>query len=87
MFGAPLLAGSKSIELAGIHAKGLRVMVAPELDKENSLAKDFLRNYEAEYGDTTLEFFLAATYDMVYVLKQAVEKVGEDSEQVRDYLL
>jgi len=87
LFGAPLLAGSKSIELAGIHAKGLRVMVAPELDKENSLAKDFLRNYEAEYGDTTLEFFLAATYDMVYVLKQAVEKVGEDSEQVRDYLL
>ncbi|MBT3729968.1 ABC transporter substrate-binding protein [Candidatus Woesearchaeota archaeon] len=86
LFGAPLLAGSKSIELAGIHADGLRVIIAPELDKENSLAKEFLRNYKDRYGETTLEFFLAATYDMVYILKQAVEKVGEDSEQIRDYL-
>jgi branched-chain amino acid transport system substrate-binding protein len=86
LFGAPLLSGLKAIELAGVYADGLKIMTAPSLDKEDSSAKKFLENYKLKYGEPTLEFYLAATYDMVYILKDAVEKVGENSEKIRDYL-
>lgn len=51
------------------------------------LSSDAFKNkYTARFGSSAYEFFAGATYDNVYLLKQAIEKVGDDSDKVQKYL-
>ncbi len=46
-----------------------------------------MEDYKKTFGNTTgSEFYMAASYDVVNILVQAVEKVGYDSVKIRDYL-
>jgi branched-chain amino acid transport system substrate-binding protein len=61
--------------------------VAPYVDISNKKASELVAKYKAKYGkDVPYNlFFVGAAYDGVYMLKEALEKCGEDPTCVRDY--
>jgi branched-chain amino acid transport system substrate-binding protein len=61
--------------------------VAPYVDVSNKKASEVIAKYKAKYGkDVPYNlFFVGAAYDGVYMLKEALEKCGEDPVCVRDY--
>lgn len=85
-YGSIVLAGSNAIEIAGSNAEGVLLVDAPGLRDDNQKAVYFLSDYKSKYGKTTLEFYLGAAYDDVYILAQAISNVGTDTEKLRDYL-
>lgn len=86
LYGTIALAGTKTIEIAGTYAEGMLLVDAPGLSGNNPKAVKFLADYKAKYGQTTLEFYLGAAYDDVYILAQAISRVGINPEKLRDYL-
>ncbi len=46
------------------------------------VAGDFVRNYTAKYGATTLNQFGASAYDCVYALKDALNKAMKDDKEL-----
>lgn len=86
LYGNTLLAGSKAIEIAGASAEGMILIDAPGLSDNNPKAVKLLSDYRSRYGKTTLEFYIGAAYDDVYILAQAISEVGTDTEKIRDYL-
>lgn len=86
LYGTIALAGTNAIEIAGANAEGILLIDAPGLSNDNPKAVKFLSDYKAKYGKTTLEFYLGAAYDDVYILAQAISEVGTDTEKLRDYL-
>jgi branched-chain amino acid transport system substrate-binding protein len=86
LYGNTALAGTKAIETAGKYAEGMLVIDAPGLSESNPKAVKFLADYKARYGTTTLEFYLGAAYDAVYILADGISKYGTDTEKLKDYL-
>jgi branched-chain amino acid transport system substrate-binding protein len=86
LYGTTVLAGTNAIEIAGKNAEGILLIDVPGLSDDNPKAVKFLSDYKAKYGETTLEFYLGAAYDDVYILAQAISKVGIDTEKLKDYL-
>jgi branched-chain amino acid transport system substrate-binding protein len=85
-YGTIALAGTKAIETAGKYAEGMLVVDAPGLSESNPKAVKFLADYKAKYGTTTLEFYLGAAYDAVYILADGISKYGTDTEKLKNYL-
>lgn len=56
-------------------------------DKNNILAKNMLKKYEDKFGEPIL-LPIAQTnfYSQFYLIKEAIEKVGANTEELRDYL-
>jgi branched-chain amino acid transport system substrate-binding protein len=86
LYGNTALAGTKAIETAGKYAEGMLVIDAPGLSESNPKAVKFLADYKAKYGTTTLEFYLGAAYDAVYILADGISKYGTDTEKLKNYL-
>lgn len=86
LFGTNVVAGAEAIKIAGDAAEGVVVVDNPPLDAGNDLAQEFLSKYNQIYGEPTFEFYLGAAYDDVYILSQAIEKVGTEGEKMKDYL-
>ncbi len=86
LYGTIAMAGSKALEIAGTNAEGMLLVDAPGLSPNNPKAVKFLENYKAKYGEPTLEFYLGAAYDDIFILAQSISKVGTDTEKLRDYL-
>lgn len=56
-------------------------------DKNNSEMQNLFTTYKAEHGeDMQHPSYMATTYDAVHIIKEAVEKVGEDGAKIKDYL-
>jgi ABC-type branched-subunit amino acid transport system substrate-binding protein len=54
---------------------------------DGSLKKKLLESYKNKYGSTPdLEWPLGARYDAVYILKGALEAVGNEPEDIKNYL-
>ena len=88
LYGSNLFSGSKTLEVAGDAVEGIVMFDSPGLARAdgNSVVADFISNYEARYGDLTLEFYLGAGYDAVYLLADAFRAAGtEDPVALRDY--
>jgi len=67
-------------------AKGAVLAVPPGLASEGKGPK-FIADYKTVYGvDSSYPFFSGAAYDDVYLLKQAIESVGDDTTKVQEYL-
>lgn len=79
LYGGNLLSGSEALEIAGDNAEGMFVVDAPGLDPDNPKAVQFLEGSNSD-------FYLAAAYDDIYILTQAINEVGLDTEKLRDYL-
>ncbi|MEK7530550.1 MAG: ABC transporter substrate-binding protein [Patescibacteria group bacterium] len=86
-FGLDTLSGPTAIETAGPAAEGLVLITVPDLDSENNLkAKQFLNVYGEEYGAPPFPLYLAAAYDSIYIIAQAVTAVGDDPTRIKEYL-
>ena len=86
LFGSNILGGSKAIEIAGETIEGLVLFDSPGLNRGNAKASHFITEYERRYGDLSIEFYIGAGYDTMYILAQAIAETGEDSRMVREYL-
>ena len=54
-------------------AEGLMLLTPYSADAEDERTKNFVKSYEAQYGDTPIQF-AADAYDAVYAIKAAAEK-------------
>ena len=86
MYGSNLLSGSKAIEIAGDNSEGLIYFDAPGLNSGNTIAQQFLTDYQARFGDLNLEFYLGAAYDAVHIIAHGLQQVGPDRAALRDYM-
>lgn len=66
-------------------AEGTIVYDIPSLAK-NSGANKFISDYEAKYGKPSYPFAAGSAYDILHVLKLAIEKSGNDNQKIREYL-
>lgn len=65
------------------------IFAEPKFDENTKEARTLLKNLESEYGEVKgvlPPVYLATTYDAVYILKEAMEVCGEDSECIKDEL-
>ncbi len=78
--------GSGSEVINAEEAQGMIFFADPVV--EDSLIKARLfEKYQNEYNKKPdFEFAVAATYDAIYILKQAIEQVGVNPDKIRDYL-
>ncbi len=76
-----------SIEVQSIpEAQGM-IYVSDPIIAEGSAKKELFDKYKANFGEyPDLEWATGASYDAVYILKQAFEAVGDDPTKVKDYL-
>ena len=85
LYGSNILSGSEAIEVGGASVDGITFFDNPELDPSNTKAENFLANYQEQYGDLSIEFYLGAAYDAVYLLDQSIRAVGTDTDALREY--
>ncbi|MBT3948889.1 ABC transporter substrate-binding protein, partial [Candidatus Parcubacteria bacterium] len=86
LYGTMPLASQDALIIAGPAAEGMVIITTPDLNKNNKQTTDFLTRYRKIYGDPSYEIVVAAAYDNVYLLKEAIEAVGLDTDKIRDYL-
>ena len=66
--------------------EGTIFAVNPNLSTDGKGGK-LVSDFKARYGkNPEYAFYVGAAYDDLYLLKQAIEKVGDDSTKVKDYL-
>jgi branched-chain amino acid transport system substrate-binding protein len=82
ILGADGMTGAKD---AGPIAEGVYVSSAFLPDRDTDVARRFVTAYRAAF-DSDPDHRGAMTYDVVYLLKQAVEAVGTDRRALRDYM-
>ncbi len=58
-------------------AEGLMLLTPFAPDATDDLTQNFVKNYEAQYGETPIQF-AADAYDAAYIIKAAAEKAGID---------
>ncbi len=69
---------------AGATLEGAVVSDASDLSGKG---KDLLARYKQRFGtEPTNAYEMGAAYDRVYILKQAIETVGDDPTKIREYL-
>ena len=82
ILGADGLTGVKD---AGPIAEGVYVSSAFLPDRDSDPARDFVRKYRAEY-DALPDHRGAMTYDILYLLRDAIEAAGTDRRRLRDHV-
>lgn len=61
--------------------------IEPWFDSSGTLASAMLANYKTKYNeDAPFPSYMANMYSQVYLMKEAIEKVGLDGAKLRDYL-
>ncbi len=66
--------------------EGVVISTAYLPDRPGSRNSDFVRAYRAAYRNELPDYRGAGTYDILYLLAQAMETVGPDRGRIRDYL-
>jgi branched-chain amino acid transport system substrate-binding protein len=67
-------------------AEGAVISTAYLPDRPGNRNSDFVRAYRAAYRNELPDYRGAGTYDILYLLAQAMETVGPDRGRIRDYL-
>ncbi len=87
MFAHMIPNGPKFLEIAGKSSEGIVFTDLPNINRDNIRVQAFLEDYKKTFGNVSgSEFYMAASYDAVNILVQAIEKVNYDYIKVRDYL-
>jgi branched-chain amino acid transport system substrate-binding protein len=82
-----ILGDEKIIKLAEGAAEGLYYCDTAGLSKENPKANHFIDTYQEKFGEIpSLDFYSGARYDSVFIIAQAIEEVGNDTNKIKDYL-
>ncbi|MFH1650141.1 MAG: ABC transporter substrate-binding protein [Candidatus Woesearchaeota archaeon] len=82
LYSAYAFSAPSAVEAAGSeNAKGLVYLDAPSLNESNNDAESFIEKYTSTYGSTPQgsEFYAAAAYDSVYIIKDALLACGQDT--------
>ena len=79
--------GSVALEIAGEAATGMKGIIA-DLDPSNTKGQQVLRDFDAEYGYTTLHWYLGSAYDTVFIAAECLAQTNDDqdAEGFRDCL-
>ncbi len=78
--------GSSGDVLKSKAAEGMIFFADPAVP-ENTMKGHLLDEYQKRFGTKPdFEFAVAAQYDSVYILKQAIEAVGPEPDKLKDYL-
>ncbi|MEE9602069.1 MAG: ABC transporter substrate-binding protein [Thermoguttaceae bacterium] len=67
-------------------AEGVVISTAYLPDRPGNRNSDFVRAYRAAYRNELPDYRGAGTYDILYLLAQAMETVGPNRGRIRDYL-
>ena len=86
IFSTWVFSGEDALKAAGSAAEGIIFEDVPVLNLENPKAKIFLEKYIARYGKPANDWDAGASYDRVYIMRDALKKCGENTECIRDYL-
>lgn len=79
---APAVVAENKAEVEGL------VGIEPWFDAAGESASKMLANYKVKYNEEApFPSYMANMYSQVYLMKEAIEKVGLDAEKIRDYLL
>lgn len=78
--------GSSSEVINAEEAQGM-IFFADPVVEDSPIKAQLFTKYQNEYNKKPdFEFAVAATYDAIYILKQAIEQVGVNPDKIRDYL-
>jgi len=58
----------------------------PDSDPQKDLLLQYIEDFEAEYPDSTVNTFGGHAYDALMMVVEALEEVGGDSAEIRDYI-
>ena len=86
-----ILTGEILLERATVetHGKILDGITGIEIyfDEDNPKSKAFMELYRKEYGvEPPSPAFMAAVRDILYLIKESIEKVGDDPDKIAQYL-
>ena len=63
------------------------IFFADPVISNNAVSQHLFSEYEKTYGrEPDFKFAVAAQYDSVYIIKKAIESVGNDPTKIKDYL-
>ncbi len=85
-YGYIIPGGANFIKAAGSAANGTVFVDLASVDDSNTRVQTFLREYEKAYGAPDHEYYMAASYDAINILVQAVSAVGMDTTRIASYL-
>ena len=87
------LFGNDAVVLKGMFGENPEIQegiigAGPNYDKNNPKTKAFTEKFLKRFEMDSLPygFYTAESYDGMFMLKEAIEAVGEDPEKVKDYL-
>jgi branched-chain amino acid transport system substrate-binding protein len=83
IFGSDGLTGLKD---AGAPGEGVFISSAFLLDRPTDLAREFVKRYRAANNNAVPDHRGAMTYDVINLLRRAVNEVGTDRKALRDYV-
>jgi branched-chain amino acid transport system substrate-binding protein len=78
--------GLSGIEALGAQAEGVRIATAYLPDRPGERNADFVAAYARAYPGEYPDHRGAGAYDIVYLLARAIERVGTDRRELRDYI-
>ncbi len=87
LYSNELVAGEEFLNEYKKEVEGV-IYAEPVFDESNSLFQPFKEKYNSRYGSFTglPPFYYAANYDATYLLAEAIEKNGMDTDKIRDFL-
>ncbi len=86
LIGAELLIGKETAQENAALLEGF-IGLEPSFDDSNTKAAALFAKYTEKHGkEPPLPFFMASGYDDVYLIKDAIEAGGTDTEAIRDWL-
>jgi branched-chain amino acid transport system substrate-binding protein len=87
-FTGPILGsdGLTGLKDAGAPAEGVFVSSSFLPDRGTQLAREFVARYRARNNNALPDHRGAMTYDVINLLRRAIDEVGTDREKVRDYV-
>lgn len=88
LYGSNLSGTDSIIEQSGAFAEGMYHVGTARISEDNILGQEFVQKYEDNFGEKPNAFtvFAAGRYSSIYLLAEAIEKVGDDPSKLRDYL-
>ncbi|MFH0949541.1 MAG: ABC transporter substrate-binding protein [Candidatus Aenigmatarchaeota archaeon] len=85
IYGNFLVGSQKSLDIAGNVLEGAIFFDAPLLNEQNEKAIEFMQKFRKIYGEPASFWLAGARYDSVYILKNALNSCGENTECIRDF--
>ena len=75
------------LDKSSTYAEGVLFTDAPGLDATNKKSIDFESNYKKTYGnDPSYLFYAGGAYDAIYIIKEAIEEAGTNTNKLANYL-